>query len=135
MYRILQQDKPEDYVIATGITTSVRDFTTKSFEELGIELEWKGSGKDEKGIVISSKMEGCNLEEGTEVISIDPKYYRPTEVDLLIGDATKARTQLNWNPVHDLDSLIEDMISTDLELMKKDLHVKEGGFKTYDYHE
>jgi GDPmannose 4,6-dehydratase len=135
MYLILQQDKAEDYVIATGITTSVRDFAEKSFNELGISIEWKGTGKEEVGVVAACSSDEYNIKSGTEVVCIDPLYYRPTEVDLLIGDATKSRTQLGWNPEHDLASLIKDMVSSDIDLMKKDLHVKEGGFRTYNYHE
>lgn len=113
MWRILQNDKPEDFVLATGITTTVRDFVIKSFNYLGIELEFSGENENEIG-----KVKSCNgsykLEIGKTVIKIDPLYYRPTEVDLLIGDYTKAKSILGWEPTHTLDEIVEEMIISDL---------------------
>jgi GDPmannose 4,6-dehydratase len=143
MYLILQQDKPEDYVIATGKMTEIREFVRKTFDQLGISLEFKGEGGDEVGVISSfdqAKVEqlGLNPEAvtvGREVICVDKKYYRPTEVDLLVGDATKARTQLNWQPKYTLDTMIEEMVASDLKLMKKENYLKEGGFVTPNYFE
>ena len=114
MWRILQQDKPEDFVIATGITTTVRDFIKMAFAETGIELEFKGEGVDEKGIVVSCSNAAFQLAVGKEVVAVDPEYFRPTEVDLLIGDATKARTKLGWQPKYNLASLVKEMMAGDL---------------------
>lgn len=135
MYLILQQDKPDDYVIATGVTTSIRNFVVKSFGELGIALDFAGSGKDEKAYVKSCANPDFQLTPGKCVLEIDPRYYRPTEVDLLIGDATKARTKLGWSPNYNLETLIKDMIWSDLELMKKDSYLKNGGFEVKNYFE
>lgn len=134
MYLILQQDKAEDFVIATGITTSVRDFVKLSFEEVGIELEFKGEGIDEKGFVKSCHKE-YNIEIGTEVVTIDPRYFRPTEVDLLIGDSSKARKQLGWKPKYDLKGLVQEMMQEDLDLFKKDEYLVKGGHKVMNYFE
>lgn len=128
MWRILQQPEPEDYVIATGVTTSVRDFVRMAFGEVGIELEF--SGKDEKEVAV---VKACNNAEyqlpvGREVVSVDPRYYRPTEVDLLIGDPTKAQTQLKWKPAYDLPALIKEMVANDVALFKKDRLLKEAGY-------
>ena len=128
MYLMLQQDKPEDFVIATGTTTSVRDFTSKSFSELGIEVIFEGKGKNEIGKIGKVSNKEWNLKEGTEIVCIDPEYYRPTEVDLLIGDPTKANEKLGWKPKHDLDSLIKDMIQSDLQLMKQEDHLTKAGY-------
>jgi GDPmannose 4,6-dehydratase len=119
MWRILQQDKPEDFVIATGVTTYIRDFVKMSFEEVGIELEFLGSEENE-----IAKVKKCNnpeyqLEIGTTVVKVDPQYYRPTEVDLLLGDPTKSKHQLGWKPQYDLKALVKDMVSSDLKLIKK----------------
>jgi GDPmannose 4,6-dehydratase len=119
MWMILQADKPDDWVIATGKTTKVRDFVKLAFEEVGIELKFKGSGVNEKAFVVSCNNEEFQLELGKEVLAIDPSYFRPTEVDLLIGDPTKAKEELGWVPEHDLDSLVKDMMKSDLLLMKK----------------
>ncbi|WP_224998858.1 GDP-mannose 4,6-dehydratase [Cesiribacter sp. SM1] len=134
MYLILQQEKPEDYVIATGRTTSVRDFVRMTFAELGVALEFKGKGVNEKGY-ISSTDGRYQLPAGKEVVCIDPRYFRPTEVDLLIGDPSKAKKQLGWEPKHSLQDLVKDMVNSDMELMKKDEHLVNNGFKTYNYYE
>ncbi|CAL2060660.1 GDP-mannose 4,6-dehydratase [Tenacibaculum sp. 190524A05c] len=129
MWMILQADKAEDWVIATGATTKVRDFVKMAFNYLGIELEFKGKGVDEKAYVLSCKGE-YQLEIGKEVLSIDPAYFRPTEVDLLIGDPSKAKNKLGWVPEYDLKALVEDMMESDLNLMKKDQFLKNGGYET-----
>lgn len=143
MYLILQQDKAEDYVIATGVTTQIREFARKSFGYLGLELAFEGEGVNEKGII--SNIDLARAEElalntsklhvGKEVISVDAKYFRPTEVDLLIGDATKSKEKLGWTPKHTLNDLVNDMMQSDLHLMKKDEYLKDGGFKTLSYFE
>ena len=120
MWRILQHDKPEDFVLATGISTSIRDFTTQAFSEAGISLEWSGSGVDEVG---------KNSQTGKLLVSVDPAYFRPTEVDLLVGDATKAKEKLGWSPTCDLKQLISEMISSDLEEARKERHLQSGGFQ------
>ncbi len=120
MWRILQHDKPEDFVLATGISTSIRDFTTQAFSEAGISLEWSGSGVDEVG---------KNSQTGKLLVSVDPTYFRPTEVDLLIGDATKAKEKLGWSPTFDLKQLISEMISSDLEEARKERHLQSDGFQ------
>ena len=118
MWMILQADKPEDWVIATGETTTVRDFVRLAFNEVGIELEFKGEGVDERAYIVSCSHEKYQLEVGKEVLSVDPTYFRPTEVDLLIGDPSKAKKQLGWIPEHDLCALIKDMMQSDLKLMQ-----------------
>ncbi len=128
MWMILQADKPEDWVIATGKTTTVREFVRMAFKELGIELEFKGKGVNEKGIVVKSTNPLFQLEPGKEVLYVDPTYFRPTEVDLLIGDPTKAKEKLGWVPEYDLKSLIKDMIQSDVKLMKKQQFLKNGGY-------
>ena len=114
MWRILQQDKPEDYVIATGVTTTVRDFITMAFKEAGVEMEFKGEGVNEKGYVKSCSNPAYQLPVGKEVVAVDPEYFRPTEVDLLIGDATKAKTKLGWKPKYDLAALVKEMVAADI---------------------
>ena len=118
MWMILQADIPEDWVIATGQTTTVRDFVRLAFREVGIELEFRGEGVDEKAYVISCSDDNYQLEIGKEILSVDPQYFRPTEVDLLIGDPTKAKEQLGWVPEHDLASLVKDMMQSDVKLMQ-----------------
>jgi len=138
MWLILQQDKAEDYVIATGVTTTVRDFVKMSFAELGITIEFKGEGAEESGIISAIDadvvtelgLNGEKLTIGMEVVKVDPAYFRPTEVDLLLGDPTKSKTQLGWVPKYDLPLLVKDMIQSDLQLMKKDEYLRLGGFKT-----
>jgi len=135
MWRILQQDEPEDYVIATGVTTTVRDFIKMSFAEVGIEVEFTGEGVDEKGHVVSCKNPDCKVQVGDVVVEIDPRYFRPTEVELLIGDPTKAKTKLGWEPKHDLASLVKDMMTADVELFRRDAYLLKGGHTVYNYHE
>ncbi|MCO4754899.1 MAG: GDP-mannose 4,6-dehydratase [Bacteriovoracaceae bacterium] len=135
MYLMLQQEKPEDFVIATGVTTTVRDFVVKSFEFLGIEIEFEGTGVNEIGRVASSSNSAFDLEIGKEIIKVDPKYFRPTEVEILLGDSSKAQKVLGWKPRHDLDELIKDMMKSDLELFKRDKFLKDGGHKTLNYYE
>jgi GDPmannose 4,6-dehydratase len=135
MYLMLQQDKPEDFVIATGITTKIRDFVIKCFAKLSIELEFKGKGEDEKVFIKKCNNPEYQVKLGQCILEIDPRYYRPTEVELLIGDATKARTKLGWKPEYDLDALINEMIWSDIEMMKKESYLISGGYKTNNYHE
>eukprot|EP01133_Synstelium_polycarpum_P004758 gene4758-5545_t len=143
MWLILQQEKAEDFVIATGITTTVRDFVRMSFAELGVEIEFSGKDEHEKGVIIDIDqnriaelgLKETNLKLGTTVVKVDPKYFRPTEVDLLLGDPTKSNTQLGWQPKYDLPALVKDMVISDLHLMKKDEYLKDGGFKTLNYFE
>jgi GDPmannose 4,6-dehydratase len=135
MWMILQADEAEDWVIATGKTTPVRDFVRMSFAEVGIELEFKGEGVEEKGYVKSCANPHFQLEIGKEVLAVDPKYFRPTEVDLLIGDPTKAKTKLGWECQYDLPALVKDMMQSDLKLMQKDQYLKDGGYKTLNYFE
>ncbi len=135
MWMILQAEEAEDWVIATGKTTPVRDFVKMAFGELGVTLEFKGEGIDEKGYVKACTHPDIQLEIGKEVLSVDPKYFRPTEVDLLIGDATKANTKLGWTPEYDLKDLVKDMMQSDLKLMQQDQYLKDGGYGTYNYFE
>ncbi|MDX1760547.1 MAG: GDP-mannose 4,6-dehydratase [Christiangramia sp.] len=135
MWMILQAEEAEDWVIATGKTTPVRDFVRMAFAEVGIELEFKGIGVDEKAYVKSCSKPDFQIEIGKEVLAVDPKYFRPTEVDLLIGDASKAKNKLGWVPEYDLQDLVKDMMSSDVELMKKDQHLKEGGYQVLNYFE
>lgn len=116
MWLILQQNHPEDFVIATGVTTSVRDLVRVAFEEVGIELTFEGSGADEKGIVVKCINEKYQIAPGTQVVAIDPNYYRPTEVDLLIGDATKAKEKLGWKPKYTMEEMVKEMVRNDLEV-------------------
>lgn len=135
MWMILQAEEAEDWVIATGKTTPVRDFVQMAFAEVGISLEFKGVGVDEKAYVKSCSNPEFQLEEGKEVLAVDPKYFRPTEVDLLIGDATKANTKLGWTPEYDLKDLVKDMMQSDVKLMQKDQHLKKGGYQILNYFE
>lgn len=135
MWLILQQDKPEDFVIASGVTTSVRDFVRMAFRELGVELDFKGSGVDEIGVVSDSSNPAYHLEVGRTVVGVDPRYYRPTEVDLLIGDPTKAKQQLGWELEYDLQSLVSEMVQADMELFKKDQILKNAGFEVPNEYE
>lgn len=134
MWLILQAKQAEDWVIATGITTEVREFVRMAFNELNIEIEFRGDGIYEKGYI-----KACNgefkLEIGKEVVSVDERYFRPTEVDLLIGDATKAREKLGWIPEYDLNALIKDMMQSDLKLIQKDKYLKDSGYKIMSYFE
>jgi GDPmannose 4,6-dehydratase len=135
MWMILQAEEAEDWVIATGKTTSVRDFVKMSFAEVGIDLDFIGEGVDEKGFVKSCNNPDYQIKVGTEILSVDPKYFRPTEVDLLIGDPTKANTKLGWVPEFDLASLVKDMMQSDIKLMKKDQYLKDGGYTTLNFFE
>nr|WP_297917079.1 GDP-mannose 4,6-dehydratase [uncultured Allomuricauda sp.] len=135
MWMILQAEKPEDWVIATGKTTPVRDFVKMSFAEVGIELEFKGKGIEEKAFVKTCNHPDYQLQVGKEVLAVDPKYFRPTEVDLLIGDPTKANTKLGWTPEYDLKALIQDMMQSDLKLMQKDRFLQKGGYQILNYFE
>ena len=121
MWRMLQQEEPEDFVLATGVTTTIREFTERSFAEVGITLEWSGNGVDETG---------RDAKSGNILVSIDPAYFRPTEVDLLIGDASKAREKLGWQPTCNLQQMIEEMIKADLEEARKDQLLQSSGFQT-----
>jgi GDPmannose 4,6-dehydratase len=149
MYLMLQQEQPDDYVIATGVTTEVRDFIRKSFAFIGVEILFSGGQENETGSIGSiddnlfiEKVGEKHLENfkfrknnNSVIVRVDPSYYRPTEVDLLLGDASKARNILGWIPEYDLDSLISDMVTSDLLLMKRETHLKEGGFSTFNYFE
>ena len=147
MYAILQQDEPSDYVIATGITTTIRDFIRMAFEVVGVGIYFKGEGVDEVAIlelideelfvkkVGDAYLENFKKRVGEEVVGVDSQYFRPTEVELLIGDATKARTRLGWEPEYSLAALIEDMVKNDIKLMKKESYLKEGGYKILNYFE
>ena len=135
MWMVLQADKPDDWVIATGVTTSVRDFVRMAFQEVGVELEFKGKGVDEKGYVKACSNPKYQVEIGKELIAIDPRYFRPTEVSLLIGDPSKAKTELGWEPEYDLKALIKEMVENDLKLMQKDQFLKDGGYTTMNYYE
>lgn len=135
MWLMLQQDQPDDYVIATGVTTSVRELVLMAFAELGIKLEFKGAGQEEKGLVVSCSNPEFQVETGKEVVKIDPEYHRPTEVDLLIGDATKCKEQLNWSPKYTLPELVKEMVEADLKLFEKEKYLRDGGHDTLDYNE
>jgi GDPmannose 4,6-dehydratase len=140
MHLILQQDNPDDYVIATGITSTIRDFICMAFVEIGVIVDFSGEGVEEKGVIISIDEDvfcekvGCQhlahlkKRKGEVVVSVDSKYFRPTEVDILVGDPTKAKTKLGWEPEYDLPALVKDMMQSDVRLMKKELYLKEGGF-------
>lgn len=143
MWLMLQQEAPEDFVIATGVTTTVRDFIRIAFAELGIEVEFSGKGTNERGVIIDIDEQkahelGLNLNAlrfGQTVVKVDPQYFRPTEVDLLIGDATKAQQKLGWKPQYNLDALVADMMQADLQRVKKDEYLKKSGFNTLNYFE
>ena len=127
MYLILQQEKPEDFVLATGITTYIRDFVKMSFAEVGIELAFKGAAENEEGYIVACNNPEYQLPIGKSVVKVDPRYYRPTEVELLIGDPTKANTQLGWKPKYTLATMVEEMVASDLIIFKKERHVKQSG--------
>lgn len=149
MYLILQQDAPSDYVIATGITTSIREFIKLAGSEVGLTIEFRGDGVNEVGHIVAMdeakfiKHVGDNYLENMkqrianqeQVVGVDPKYFRPTEVDLLIGDPTKSKTILGWEPEYDLKGLVEDMMQSDIKLFKKDAYLLEGGYKVMNYFE
>lgn len=149
MYLILQQEQPDDYVISTGVTTTIRNFIKMAGEEIGLEITFNGEGAAEKGIItaVNDKLFNekvgekylCHIYEliksQTPIVKVDPQYFRPTEVDLLIGDNTKARTKLGWEPRYDLKGLIEDMMQSDINLMQKEAWIKDGGYRTFNYFE
>jgi GDPmannose 4,6-dehydratase len=135
MWLILQQDKPEDYVIATGITTYVRDFVKMAFQEVGIELDFTGTDENEKGYVKACNHPDYQLPIGKEVVAVDKNYFRPTEVELLLGDPTKAKTKLGWELEYDLPALVNDMMAADIALFKKDQLLKEQGHRVFNFHE
>ena len=149
MYLILQQEEPDDYVIATGVTTSIREFILKTFAAAGMELRFSGEKEKETGSIVSIDEPLFNrivgelflgnmkkrISSDPVVVRVDQNYFRPTEVDLLIGDSTKARTKLGWEPEYDLNGLINDMITSDINIMKKESHIKNGGFRTFNYFE
>ncbi len=149
MYLILQQEKPDDYVIATGVTTSIRELIQKTFAAAGMEIEFSGEKEEETGRIVSvNNTLFCEkvgeefigpirkrIKENPVMVRVDRNYYRPTEVDLLIGDSTKARTRLGWEPRYDLNGLIDDMITSDIHLMKKENHIRNGGYRTFNYFE
>jgi len=146
IYLILQQDEPGDYVIATGITTEVREFVRMAFAEIGVIVTFRGEGKEEKGYITAIDEAKFIQQVGAEflekiktiteaIVEVDAAYFRPTEVELLIGDATKSKTKLNWTPEYDLPALVEDMMRSDVKLMKKETYLKEGGFKILNYFE
>ena len=128
MWMVLQAEKPEDWVVATGITTEVREFVRMAFAELGIEIGFRGNGLDEVGYIMNCSSSKYQLKEGEVVLEVDPDYFRPTEVELLVGDASKAKNKLNWRPKYDLKSLVRDMMNRDMELMEEKQYLKEGGF-------
>jgi GDPmannose 4,6-dehydratase len=135
MWLMLQQDEPDDYVIATGVTTSVRDFVTLAFMEVGIHLKFKGKGIKEVGLIDSCSNPEYQLPVGSIVVRVDPEYHRPTEVDLLIGDASKCRKKLNWVAKYSLQDLVKEMIDADIKLFKKEKYLKDGGYDTFSYRE
>ncbi|GAB3251363.1 GDP-mannose 4,6-dehydratase [Larkinella harenae] len=135
MWLMLQQEKPEDFVIATGQTTHIRDFIRMAFSEVGIELEFKGEGVNEVGVVAKSSHANYPLEVGKEVVCIDERYFRPTEVDLLLGDPTKAMTKLGWKPKYDLAALVKEMVAADIELFQRDQLLEKSGHRVMNYFE
>lgn len=147
MHLILQQDQPDDYVIATGVTTSIRDFVKMAFAEIGADLEFQGEGVNEvallagvnetvfKNVVGESYLDQFKQRIGTIVVGVDPQYFRPTEVDLLIGNAEKAQKKLGWTPMYTLEDLVHDMMVSDIKLMKKESYLREGGYRILNYFE
>ena len=128
MWLMLQQNEPEDFVIATGVTTTVRDFVQRAFLEAGVELEFRGHGQEETGVVAGVIDHELQIKPGQEVVAIDPKYYRPTEVDLLVGDPTKAQQKLGWKPKYDLDALIKEMVHADIDNFRREKLLRDSGF-------
>lgn len=147
MYLILQQDNPDDYVISTGVTTTIRDFIIMSFAEAGVTIDFKGENENEEGYIVSldettfaqkvglEYLENFRNRIGQSVVKVDPAYFRPTEVELLIGDNTKARTKLGWEPMYDLPALCKDMMISDIDLMKKETFLKNKGYRINNYFE
>ena len=138
---MLQQDKPDDFVIASGVQHSVREFVDQAAAELGIRLQWEGEGVDEIGIVVSisssqaPSLSGQKIEEGQVIVRVDPRYFRPTEVESLLGDASKAKRELGWEPKISFEALVKEMVLADLEVAKRDALVEKHGFKSFNYHE
>jgi len=148
MYLVLQQEQPDDYVIATGITTSIRDFVKMAAAEIGLEISFRGEQEKEKGLITAidterfeqtvgkAYLEGLQQRMNTAtVVAVDPAYYRPAEVDLLIGDPSKAKAKLNWSPRYDLKALIADMMQSDIKEMQKDRYLQDGGYRTMNFFE
>ncbi|MEG0656674.1 MAG: GDP-mannose 4,6-dehydratase, partial [Mucinivorans sp.] len=143
MWLILQQDEPSDYVIATGVATQVREFVRMAFEVIGINLKFIGQGLDEKGIIDSIDNQRftqqigqkCSLKVGQELVAVDKEYFRPTEVEALIGNPAKANNTLGWKPEYDLKALVEEMMLSDIKLMKKEAYLAAGGYQTLNYFE
>lgn len=133
MWRILQYERPEDFVIATGVTTEIREFVRLAFREIGIELEFKGKGIDEKAYVIQSSNSEYSIPVGQEVVAVDPYYFRPTEVDVLLGNPAKAKKLLNWEPTHTIHDIVQEMVQSDLHLFKGERLLKDNGFKIKNY--
>jgi GDPmannose 4,6-dehydratase len=143
MWLMLQQEKPEDFVIATGVTTKVRDFVQMSFEHVGFSIRWEGKGVSEVGILDSIDQDKYQEVTGdpikpsilellnSKIVQVDPQYFRPTEVDLLLGDPTKSKTQLGWEPEYDLAGLVKDMMDSDIKLVQKDIHLLEKGHEVF----
>jgi len=135
MWMILQAEEAEDWVIATGESTTVREFVRMAFDQAGITLEFRGAGVDEKAYVVSCSNPDYQIETGKLVVAVDPKYFRPTEVDLLLGDPSKAEQKLGWKREHNLEDLVKDMMVSDLKLMTKDQYLREGGYRINNYYE
>ncbi|MDP3392401.1 MAG: GDP-mannose 4,6-dehydratase, partial [Sediminibacterium sp.] len=136
MWRMLQQDTAEDFVLATGITTYIRDFVRMAFEEVGVELSFTGEGVNEVGVIYKiSNTQAHGMKLGQVVVKVDPRYYRPTEVDLLIGDPTKANTKIGWKPKYTLAAMVKEMVAADIELFKKEQFLKDSGFTINKEHE
>lgn len=135
MWLMLQHHKPDDFVIATGVTTTVREFIVKVFQRLGITVSFEGAGVDEIGVVSEINNPDVKVKKGDVVVKIDPTYFRPTEVELLIGDPTKAKQELGWKLKYDLDALVDDMVQSDYQLFQRDSYLKAGGHKVFQYHE
>jgi GDPmannose 4,6-dehydratase len=129
MWLILQQEKPEDFVLATGITTEIRDFVRMAFGEIGVELGFRGEAENEEGYVVANNGK-YTVELGKVVVKVDPRYYRPTEVDLLIGDPTKANTKLGWKPKYTLAEMVTEMVASDIQIFEKERFLKDNGFVT-----
>ena len=135
MWMILQAEKSDDWVIATGKTTTVRDFVKLAFKHVGVEVEFKGKGVDEVGIVSKCSNDSYKLKSGQTVVCVDPKYFRPTEVDILVGDPAKAKNELGWEPKIPLEVLVDDMMKSDLKLMQKDLDLLKLGYQPKNHFE
>jgi len=135
MWMLLQHEEAQDWVIATGKSTTVRDFVRMAFNEVGVELEFKGKGVEEKGYIKSTSNSDYQFQVGNEVVAVDPRYFRPTEVDLLIGDASKAKEKLGWEPQYNLNDLVKEMMGSDIKLMLKDQYLKDGGHTVLNYYE